>query len=267
MKKFIPFLLVIFSLKFSSAQIPNGDFENWTVTPLWEELDGWTSFYGDFALPCISKDTDAYSGSFAAYFNNFTINSYAYISFPISSKPEQLKAFVKANVATGDSIYIRVVLYHSSQATDSGKWVGHSNLETYTEVVVPISQNNSDADSALIDIRGGNYSTTDMLVDLLSWDFASQVPRTPLPLVLSFSASPNPFSDFLQFNVNSTLSTTVAMKLFNDAGKTIFQFDDLKINDGENAIFLPTQNLAAGIYHCILYNGAIHASVRLLKVN
>src|SRR5947207_4386532 len=121
MKKLILFLLVILSIKFSSAQIPNSDFENWTITPLWEELDGWTSFYSDFVLPCISKDTDAYSGSFAVYFNNFAIPSFAYTSFPISSKPDLLRAFVKATVAADDSIYIRVILYNSLQATDSGK--------------------------------------------------------------------------------------------------------------------------------------------------
>lgn len=266
MKKLILVLVVIFSLKFSSAQIPNNDFENWTSTPLWEELDGWVSFYGDFVLPCISKDPDAYSGNFAAYFNNFGIPSYAYTSFPISLKPDLLRAFVKANVTPGDSIYIRVILYHSSQSTDSGKWVGYSDLDNYTEVIVPISQNNPDADSALIDIRGGNYSGTDMLVDLMSLDFGSQV-HSPFSLTLSFSASPNPFSDFIQFIVNSSLSRTVTMKLFNAAGKAIFQFDDLEINEGENTILLPAQNLAAGIYHCILHDGAIHASLQLLKVN
>ena len=267
MKKLILSLLVIFSIKFSSAQIPNSDFENWTITPLWEELDGWTSFYGDFVVPCISKDTDSYSGSFAAYFNNFSIPSYAYTSFPLSAKPGLLRAFVKANVAAGDSIYIRVVLYHSSEATDSGKWVGYSNLDNYTEVTIPISQNNPDADSALVDIRGGNNSNTDMLVDNLSLDFSSQVPRSPLPPTLSFSASPNPFSDFLQFNINSSLGTTISMRLFNDGGKAILQFGKLKINEGENTMVLPTQNLPSGVYHCIFYYGAIHASLRLLKVD
>jgi len=267
MKKLLLFCFAIFLFtKESSSQIPNGDFEDWWYTGQGTILSGWQSFYPDFGIPCINPDTEAYSGDRAVRFNNLGISSYAYSKFPITTKPLALTAFVKANVASGDSISIRVVLYQSSQAVDSGRWVGYSVLGSYTQVTVPISNTNASADSALIDIRGGNNQATDMLVDQLEFNFNLQVPNPSGTSTFSFAASPNPFNGILQIMINSLADDVITLKLSDAEGRAVMQFDDLKILKGTNTISLTTTALAAGIYHCVLFDKNQHASIGLLKV-
>ncbi|HYV92140.1 MAG TPA: T9SS type A sorting domain-containing protein [Chitinophagales bacterium] len=267
MKKLILFCFAIFLFaKESSSQIPNADFEDWWYTGQGTILADWQSFYPDFGIPCLSPDSEAYSGDRAARFNNYGIASYAYTKFPVTSKPLALTAFIKANVASGDSISIRVVLYQSSQAVDSGKWVGYFSFSSYTEVTVLISNTNASADSALIDIRGGNNQATGMLIDHLEFDFNLQVPDVSPSSAFSFSVAPNPFSEVLNVTINSLRDEVITLKLTDAEGRAVMQFGDLKILKGANSISLNTTGLAAGIYHCMLFDKNQHASVGVLKV-
>ena len=266
MKKRLLLIVFLSLAKISFSQIPNPDFETWVLTTEWEVLNGWQSLYSDLVPPCISKDTESYSGNYAVRFNNNAIPSFAYTSFPISSNPIALKAFVKAKVASGDSILIRVVLYHSSQPVDSGRWVGTSNLDNYTETTIPISNNNPAADSALIDIRGGSNANTEMLVDELAFDYSSNVPGEPAAGTFSVSASSNPFRDFLQLNINSSSDAGISLKLTDVRGVTVLHIHNLQIQRGMNTIFIPAKNFANGIYECIVYGEGKFAVINLLKI-
>src|SRR4030095_4205215 len=111
--KAIPlFSLVLFtSMTAAFSQIPNNDFENWTNVSLWEQLDDWWSNYGDFVAVSLSKNTDAYSGTYAAHLGNYAVPSYMFAGFGLVSHPHYITVYAKTNVVANDSVWMKIILY------------------------------------------------------------------------------------------------------------------------------------------------------------
>jgi hypothetical protein len=138
--------------------IPNGDFELWDAGL---NLSDWKTNSCPLCLPSyetyiVIKDSIAYNGLYAARFiYNNVYTSWAENKFSIPYHPSQLTAYVKCNLVSGDTVMIKIKIFHNSQPTDSGQWMGLNSINAYSPVVIPISQYSALADSALIYIRSG----------------------------------------------------------------------------------------------------------------
>ena len=150
--------------------VPNGDFE------IWDNLLFLESWQTNSCAPCdppyesyiIQKDSNAYQGLFAAHFiYNEVFASHAINDFSIPAHPSYLTAYVKSKLPASDSILIRVNLFNNGIPVDSGKMYITSSISNYTQIEIPITQSNTDSDSASITIRSGAQTGSELWIDHL----------------------------------------------------------------------------------------------------
>ncbi len=155
--------------------IPNGSFENWDSMYL---PDNWKTnscplCLGPFIQDVVQRDAGAFTGTFAAKFiYNQVYAAWAENKFSISIHPSNLVAFIKCNLSGTDTVLIKISLLHNSAIVDSGRWTGTTFIGSYSQINIPITQNSTQADSAIIFIRGGQgigfpSNGTEFLVDKL----------------------------------------------------------------------------------------------------
>jgi hypothetical protein len=76
-----------------------------------------------------------------------------------------MTGYIKSTISSGDTAIIHVDLFSGSNIVDSGNWYETSSTAGYTKIKIPISQNSSSVDSALIRISGGKKQNTELYVD------------------------------------------------------------------------------------------------------
>jgi hypothetical protein len=171
----ILFVLALFNCKKETAKqqvipIPNGDFEQWDNMP---NLYNWETNSCPACVPpyetyIVQKVTEAASGQFAAKFiYNNVYRSYADNKFPVSSHPDLLTGYIKSTITGGDTAIIHIDLLSGNTIVDHGEYFETSSNKMYRKIVIPVSQNATHVDSALIKITGGNKQGTELFVDNL----------------------------------------------------------------------------------------------------
>jgi hypothetical protein len=155
--------------------IPNGDFENWNLN----SLQNWESNSCPLCLPAyeshvIKQEPNAYHGAYAAKFiYNSVYMAWAQNKFSIQHHPSILTSYVKCDLFGADTVSIKIKLFYNGVTVDSGQWLGTSSIAGYTKIDIPITQNFSKADTAVIRIEGGHEfdfanKTTDFWIDYLT---------------------------------------------------------------------------------------------------
>jgi hypothetical protein len=171
---FISILITLFlcSCKKETEQkiilIPNGDFELWDNlnSLLYWQTNSCPACDPPFETYIVQKVTDAYNGLFAAKFiYNNVYSSFANNKFSISSHPTHLTVYIKSNITMGDTVIIHIDLFSGKNIVDNGNWYGTSSTINYEKVEIPVSQNSTSVDSALIRIVGGKKQNTELFVD------------------------------------------------------------------------------------------------------
>jgi hypothetical protein len=182
---FIVLTVIISCKKDSNPQpsipIPNGDFENWTSGtssngPL---LQDWVTNSCPACVPpvetyIVQKDSlNTFHGKYAAKFvDNTVYPAQAQNKFAVPYHPSTLSAYIKPIIYGGDTVSIKIRLFENKAVVDSGQWLGTSSSSSYGQLVIFISHNSMQVDSAQITIRGGHKSsgvnTTVFWVDDLS---------------------------------------------------------------------------------------------------
>ena len=154
--------------------IPNGDFEQWDVN---NNLSIWQTNSCPLCLPAwetyiVQKTTDAAHGSFAGEFlyNNY-YPAFAINKFAIASHPLKLTAYIKSSIIGGDTATLRIALSLGDHIVDNGNWYETTTNDNYRKVEIPITQTNSQVDSAEVIIMGGNKVGTIFFVDNLEFSY------------------------------------------------------------------------------------------------
>lgn len=161
---------------------PNGDFENWTVELLpenWQtnscplcvsqvetyivQKDSQVVYHGKFSMKLINNLTD--SGGY--------VPAWAKNKFELSGYPSSLHGYVKCNLMGTDTVSIKIEILLDGNPINGGQWKTTSSISNWTEVNIPVSENNIPFafDSALITITGGKYidSTTNLSNSTTLW--------------------------------------------------------------------------------------------------
>ena len=174
------FILSLFVLTFLSCKkeaanqqiipIPNGDFEQWDNMPnlaIWQ-TNSCPACVPPYETYIVKKVTDVANGQFAAKFvYNNVYSSYANNKFAISLHPTSLTAYIKSNIASGDTAIINIDLFSGNNIVDNGNFYETSSNASYRKINIPISQTTTNVDSALIKILGGKKQNTELSVDNL----------------------------------------------------------------------------------------------------
>jgi hypothetical protein len=178
MKKKILFIAIIYVSGLISCKkdavnqeiipIPNGDFELWDTMPtllLWQ-TNSCPLCDPPFETYIVQKVTDSFSGQFAAklIYNN-VYSSYVNNKFSISTHPTILRGYIKSTIASGDTALIHIDLFIGKNIVDTGIWYETLSTSDYKKIEIPISQNSSSSDSALVRIVGGKKENTILFVD------------------------------------------------------------------------------------------------------
>jgi hypothetical protein len=138
--------------------VPNGSFETWDAmyNPVNWTTNSCAVCLGPFITDIVQPDSDACNGVLAAKFiYNQVYAAWAENRFSVSTHPSDLTACVKCNLNGTDTVLIKVSLLHNSSVVDSGEWTGTVFIGNYSVITIPITQNASQIDSAVIFIRGG----------------------------------------------------------------------------------------------------------------
>jgi hypothetical protein len=76
-----------------------------------------------------------------------------------------LTGYIKSTISSGDTAIIHIDLFLGNNIVDNGNWYEISSTDSYKKIEIPISQNSSSADSALIKIVGGKKQNTELYID------------------------------------------------------------------------------------------------------
>ncbi len=271
----------------SLAQIPNGDFENWTNN----EPDGWwnsNNALGGF-VQAVFQDTNARSGNFAARIipvdnPNITrfpgglalgdpTNDSTSSGIPFIMRPDSLKFSILYNTAGSDSIYIVSTLTHYNTSTSNADVVAaislryKGNQSSYKDVAVPYNYNTSLVPDSLqiffvvgrldsLTGTSGSYA----LIDKVEFVFNSlSANQAGIMLSEYVNIFPNPSNGTFNISFPSELNSAQA-DVYDVSGKLIYSSS---LSTRLNAE-IKLNNISKGAYLLHLHNEKISLNKKIV---
>jgi hypothetical protein len=147
------------SLQFAGAQtVPNGGFENWTLTDFFEEpaqyatSNSLTYMLGETIN--VTKTTDSQSGAFAARMETKVVGSdtipglmmigqleddFIGGGIPFNARPDSLTGYIKYDLAGGDELYIVCLFTRGGLPIGSIESTFTGSQSSYIRISIPVS--------------------------------------------------------------------------------------------------------------------------------
>ena len=160
----------------SPSNLPNGDFEGWTVNDV---LQDWKTNSCPECVPpyesyIVQKTSEAYHGQYAAkLIYNGVFPAMASNKFALPAHPQALCGYAKCTLNENDTVFVRVQVFSQNAVVDSGQWISTTSVPQYQKFNIAITQSSALADSVLITIRGGNKLNTSNIGSVLWIDYLS----------------------------------------------------------------------------------------------
>ncbi len=283
--------LTVDNIRFSgtSKNIPNPDFENWTlfnhitlndwhynnkmkIKNLWEPLS-------------VVISTDAYSGNYAALVRNVilpndTIRGELFTSetnnhfFSLNYKPNYLTGYYKFFPENGDSLHINISIKSGNTWFGSGTFVTGNTVSDYTPFSIELVYSDTlTPDSAFISVEvfnntyaiGNSYA----LLDVFNFDgFLAQIEENPFVKPegsdYGFNIYPNPFSNDATITFTLDQPDKVKVMLYDITGRLVNAIADRTFDAGSNALTLYGNGLQKGLYVCVLIGKNINLSKKIV---
>ncbi|HTA60931.1 MAG TPA: hypothetical protein VK835_00685 [Bacteroidia bacterium] len=160
--------------------VPNGGFENWDwqLRPLNWYTNGCPLCVGaQWDEYVVKKDSvTLYQGKYSAQLMyNYSFQAYAKIKFALTTHPTILQAYISCYLYKPDTVNINIKLFKNKIVVDSGYWQSTATISNFSQINVPLTNNATAIDTALITITGGktvapnNYNSSTLWVDNLSF--------------------------------------------------------------------------------------------------
>ncbi len=265
-KILLSILLIPFFASAVFAQVPNGDFEQWTNgSPA-----GWST--NNFVTVTITQTSDAHSGSSAVKGTNVLFNStvvpplllsgaLGQTGFPISQRYSNLTGYYKFTAVGSDLLDIVVGMWKNGQAIGVGGSF-YNPASSYTFFSLPITYvNNEVPDSCLITITIAN-NTSDTthagsafyLDDLAMNSNATAVKDNTHPLMFKLQQNyPNPFNPTTTIDFEIPVRENVSLLIYNTLGEKVRTLIDGPRSAGHYQVSwdgrdLNGNNVSSGIY-------------------
>ncbi len=256
MKKQITTLLLFsafFALKVNAQLIPNGDFENWTLTSGVNFLDGWqTSSAQPSDTISPTQITDNANGNSAILLQTRYVNgagviqAIASINFPLSSKPMYFNGFYKSFRTGSGTAEIKATFKNNGTEIGTSLLTVNTNVNSYSTFSLPINYS-----STLIPDEVIIYIASDGLMNKVLnnklWVDNLSFTSSPLSINETFgetntiSIFPNPASNELNIELKDNEEGT--LKIINIFGEIVLE---QYITFGESLIEI--DYLTSGVY-------------------
>ncbi len=260
MKKLSTLILVSFLLSFTTktfAQIPNGNFENWSLNTS-GILDpiGWSTY--NFGVATCMQYQPAQNGSQAVKLAGDSslgallpgsIECY----FHSTQKPLSMDGYYQAQFAANDILIITVYLFDNANNLVAGGSLDIvNNASTYTPFSIPLTYNSSaQPDSAAIYIFLENADQNNLsgygIIDNLS--FVGTAGVEELSNINPVKLWPNPSTEYLNVFVPGFDMEKAEVRITDISGRILnAEISKNSFSSAENKITLNTSNLEAGMY-------------------
>ncbi|MEO8398205.1 MAG: T9SS type A sorting domain-containing protein [Ignavibacteriaceae bacterium] len=283
--------VTIFSLLFfigffqiASAQIPNGDFEQWNNG---EPVGWWTNNFAQLSLVTVTQTSDAHSGSSALKGESVSYSGGVYYSIiisgkigekgtPVSQRYANASGYYKLSPVDGDWFNVLVIMYKNGQGIGVGG-MQYNEASTYTNFSVPIYYSNSEIpDSCQVDITLGNDTASvhvgsvfyldDVTLNGIATSVEDISQITSYELYQNY---PNPFNPATRIRYNipavgkqSTVS--VQLKVYNVLGKEITTLVNKEQQPGNYEVEFNGSEFSSGVYLYQLKAGNYVSTKKLL---
>jgi len=262
---------ILFSFLFASifvasifAQVPNGDFEQWSGG----QPDGWST--NNFVAGTITQTTDAHSGSSAVKGANVLFNTIVVPpllvsgdiglhGFGISQRYTNLTGYYKLTSVGNDLFDVVISMLKNGQVIGAGAEEFNA-ASTYTAFSVPINYATSDVpDSCWISFTIANNDTAHVgsvfyIDDLAMNNNATAVKDNIHPLTFKLQQNyPNPFNPTSAIDFEIPVRENVTLTIYNTLGEKIRTLIDGSRSAGHYRVTwdgrdLNGKNVSSGIY-------------------
>jgi hypothetical protein len=263
-------LLLLLLMAFNvEGQIPNNDFEFWSLVGWHDEPIGWTTNNPQIPCSLVSEDTIAYHGVYAMKLENVdNCQAIARTKFSITNHPLNLIAFQKCSLADSDTVSIRITILLNGIEVDNGYWMSTVSVGNYIQINIPISQNSTLADTALIEVKGGNrienFQGSQLTIDYLFFDSVPNGADTINERNGTTELFPNPTEGNVTIDFNYKIESTISMKLYDILGNEIKTICENKLS-GPHVKF-DVSYLCPGLYYLLLKTDGYIAIKKILKI-
>jgi len=258
-------LVLIVSFPFiSKAQIPNADFENWSMYSDILMPDNWTFGAAEgFAIP-VTRITDSHSGTYSARGEVLSVGSPPVetlitpiltsvppgsddLGFSVSEKHYVFSGFYQYYPVEGDKFQITVIMFHETTSVGIGALSVETGAITYTPFSIDINYTSEEIPNTCLitfticgptgsnDYHKGSY----FIVDELEFDTPLLFFNGPGEYNYQFILQqnyPNPFDSETEINFQVPEDINVRVKIFNILGQEITELADRKFPKGRHSI-------------------------------
>ena len=275
--KYIIVFAVLIVASTISAQIPNGDFEQWTNN----DPDGWW-VNNILAQPTVTRSSDAYSGTYAAKGEVISSNTgilqplllsgqIGAHGIPVSERYSNFVGYYKLIQVSNENLSVLVAMFKNGQGIGVGgnQFYGATS---YTEFTVPISYITSDIpDSCQISFTIGNNngpinSGTVFYIDAISFQ-GTQTSVDEATVTTSFKLDqnfPNPFNPTTIIKYSIPKISSVSLKIYDILGNEVETLVDKELPAGNYEATFNAANLSSGIYFYHLQAEAFSETKKML---
>jgi hypothetical protein len=262
--KSILLILIVSFPSLSKTQIPNSDFERWTVNSNIVMPDKWTfGAVEGIAVP-VTRITDSQSGTYSVRGEVLSLGSPPVETlitpiltsvppgsnnpgFSISERHYALTGFYQYYPVDGDKLQITVIMYHEKTPVGMGTLSIEAGALVYTPFAIDINYTSEEIPNICLitvticgptgsnDYHEGSY----FLVDKLEFDAPVLFYDGPGEYNYQFILQqnyPNPFDSETEINFQIPEDINVSIKIFNILGQEIAELADRKFTKGRHSI-------------------------------
>jgi hypothetical protein len=276
-------LLIFASTAF--GQVPNGDFENWTVDVDGNNNpDGWEVTNSN-PLITVEPFTPAHQGSYAMRVKTVDVGGVAvlpgiaYIGAPVSFSevPTRFGAWIRTTIMPGDTAFLLLALTKGDTvvaATDSCTFRIHTSYATYTYLEFPIAiVSNKVPDSLYVMIASSLTSNPQVGTEIIVDDIAFLTTPTsvtggtgPVETYELSQNYPNPFNPGTVFSYQLPVGGMVRLSVFDLLGREIAVLVDEFRPAGRHSAAWNASRFAAGAYLLRMTAGSYIATRKVVLV-
>ena len=260
MKKSITLILISFLLSFtgkSFAQLPNGNFENWSLNTFGIlDPDGWSTY--NFGTSTCAQYQPAQNGTEAVklagdssqgFFLPGSIECY----FHSTQKPLSLNGYYQAQFATGDILIMTLYLYDNAGNEIAGGSLDiTANANNYTTFSIPLTYSSGaqpDSAAFLVFLENASQNNLSGYAILDNLNFVGTAGVDEISNNNSAKVWPNPSTEYLNVFVPGFTMENAEIKIMDISGRMVnTEITKRTFSSQENLITINTSNLEAGMY-------------------
>jgi hypothetical protein len=268
---------ILFVASYGNAQIPNGDFEEWSNgLPI-----GWITNWAPISQT-ISMSTSAYDSNYSLQGQVVGIptitppigetgqfgSAAPILGFPYAFQPVGFSGYYQFSPAGTDMFVIGARFKHGGVWTDTAQFVTSSGTQGWKVFHVLINWKSSTLpDSADVYFQianaGGDHAChlgSQFLLDALRFDTTlANVDETPNQDFELAQNSPNPFNSFTKISYTLPEAGYTSLQVYDVTGRLVRRLLDAQESAGDHEQLFNADGLPCGVYFYRLTSGQYSA--------